>query len=685
MMGAEGCFVLGICHVDVMPQLVLFAMSMSMSRSTRPRGAAHGSSALALIPLDPTQPVPFALLGAEETAFIFSRLPLKDLLTVTTCVCKPWRSLKDYPTAWVKLEVVQSYSTKHWMNARGLLRLLSSSGSARACPEVSLCVASHGGGFDKKDVVRCVSPLSRSAPCADPPLKYQRHQAAHGRHQADAGAQAGQGRARRYRCAHAFARPGQAGVLTSPLLFPSRCSSPPFKVKNHKARLKELSITEWTDASLTKAGWKEAVVTCLSSLPLLSSLSLGDETLLCARSLWHPDEQGVAALVTGLRPNECDTLGGKLRALKLVSIPLAANGFLKLGVAFPAATHFHAAPVYVNGAAGGGSVFTNVPDLTAAQEAAGNHLLAANRLGMTTPMQSLEVLKVQYAGEICHSPSSTSINGTHAAWLPSLSPALRKLQVKANAFDAHRVNCPVSYLQPHVAAGLTAVHLQKVNLSAAGLTNLRDLQTLVLDGCHLGPHGLAVVTGALQLASMRTLGVANMALEAADANALAGSRLTRLTIKTCGPQAAAFISAAANGGTLNNLESLVLMAPQQLRPPSTYGTAQGLFSPATPLPALTILTLAGFDLGMQEWARLTAPKLRHVELLDSRAAPDDDSDLTGRDLWAVDKHDTAFSLPKLAQARTELEWAHMCQSVAAALQPRSPNVAVSVKPLGRYL
>ena len=166
-------------------------------------------------------------------------------------------------------------------------------------------------------------------------------------------------------------------------------------------------------------------------------------------------------------------MAGKLRALTFVSTPLAANGFHKLGVAFPAATHFQAAPMYVNGAAGGGSLNTNGAEVTAAQEASGNNLVAANRLAVTTPMQRLEVLKVQYSSESNFSASSTTINGTHAAWLPCLTPALRKLQVEANALDVHRVNYPVSYLHPNVAAGLTALHLQKVDLSAGGLDNLR--------------------------------------------------------------------------------------------------------------------------------------------------------------------------------------------------------------------
>ena len=108
-----------------------------------------------------------------------------------------------------------------------------------------------------------------------------------------------------------------------------------------------------------------------------------------------------------------------------------------------------------------------------------------------------------------------------------------------------------------------------------------------------------------------------MALTAADANALDGSSLTRLTVKMCGLQAASFISGAAANGALNKLERLVLMAPQQLgyrsvppRAPPTYGTTLGIFTSAGPLPALTVLTIAGTDLGPPEWAGLTAPKLK---------------------------------------------------------------------------
>ena len=45
-------------------------------------------------------------------------------------------------------------------------------------------------------------------------------------------------------------------------------------VKNHKNRLTELSINEWTDATLAQNGWKEAVLACIAALPLLTHLKL---------------------------------------------------------------------------------------------------------------------------------------------------------------------------------------------------------------------------------------------------------------------------------------------------------------------------------------------------------------------------------------------------------------------------
>jgi hypothetical protein len=574
---------------------------------------------------------PFAALSADETLAIFAFLPLKDKLTVLTEVCPGWRRLRTAPEAWASLHV---RADAKWISPPGLARLLAWAPTACGATDVRLDAST--GGFSVDAVCRFVKALTRVDTLA---LKEKVNA----------------------KCLDAIRT-------------------------QHGARLRLLSL----EAPAKDQKMLNALLDLLGSCPALHTLSMSSSTL--GDTFLTGAPPGEASLTCGLPPNAlrfvsehaAETRHGGGSLLQKLRAPVNVAGLAVLGSIYPELSTLDLPALLVPAAAGQGRISNWAPK-SAADEAEGDAaIVAALPSGAdVTPLPRLARLSVSFAGEAFGAPSPGSVAHVLAALLPALPPAhLRSLAVRANVNTPSTVACPLAHLQPGAAARLHSLLLQGFHLGDTdamdddedadgdgALAALRELRSLSLDNC-TGSRAAREACGAVaRCASLRTLRLANMRLDAAACAALPPSgQLACLTLERSGASAPAALLAAARAGALASLVTLALLSPaaeplkkdaarSDMAAAVVHDTAlAGVFAPDAPLPTLRTLTLRGADMcATAEWPRLVAPALRTITLV---------------------MGDSTRSLQRGALRHGASEWEAVRAAVAAAVAKACPHAEV---------
>jgi hypothetical protein len=529
---------------------------------------------------------PFRALSADETLAILALLPLKDKLTVLTCVCKGWRRLRALPEAWAALHV---QSMKGWLSPKGLARLLEWAPAACAAKVVSLDASERGCGFSVDNVCRFVKALT----------------------------------------------------AVRELRLKDKLSAKCFEAirVNHGAQLCSLSLS----LMLKDQKMFLSLLDLLRGCPALESLSLSRHMLGC--QLMTNFASGDVSTLAGLTPDALRYLaagiaaargGGGSSLLRQLRAPVSAPGLGLLGTVFPELSSLDLPAMLVPAAAGRGLI-SNWPPQSAEEQAEGDAAVAAAlpSSANVAPLLRLARLSVCFAGETYNNPSPTSVAHVLAALLPSAAPSrLRHLALKANVKSPSTVGCPLAHLQPGGAAALHALLLQAFHLGDddedgveddGALAQLRELRSLSLENCSGSAAVQQACAAVARCAQLRTLRLANMSLGAQSLAALPLGQLTCLTLERCGAGAPAALLAAARAGALSSLVTLSLLCPtlDPLNLDAAHGggyhlipheaSLTGMFAANAPLPALRSLTLYGAD--MADWPRLVAPALRSVTLV----------------------------------------------------------------------
>lgn len=444
--------------------------------------------------------------------------------------------------------------------------------------------------------------------------------------------------------------------------------------KKHGARLRSLSL----ELCVSDMKMLKAVYAMVAALPALETLELSRAVL--GAYVFMRGPPGVVALALGITPDVLDFMkagiararngGGSL--LTSLRAPVTAAALPRLGAVFPELDTLHLSALLLNGGVGRSS-FNDFPAIAAEEEAEGDATVAAalQAVGDAAPLPRLARLAMNFTGERRYNPSPGSVAAVLAAFLPAApSGTLRQLALRSNVKSPSQVACPLSLLAPGAAAGLNTLLLQGFAIADGDLGQLRELRSLTLDGC-TGSIMREACAAVANCPRLRTLRLANVALNAADLAALPARQLTSLTLVRCGANAPAALLAAARAGALDAVATLTLRCPALDPLPvdiAAPGGAhrllrhdtdlKGMFASDAPLPALSALTLGGADLNAAQWARLAAPALRAVELLDGHS-----TNMPGRGGFK----------------RSPEEWETVRAAAAAALAKSCPRAAVVVK------